>query len=176
MSTTGGVSVTVRYTTGFSCPVRADVAYAALEAIRAKNPEKKLLAREVVRAASRKTHPLHAAGFTWDDKKAAQKHRESEARTLIRSVVVVSLGRPDTAPQPVYLHVPVQVGPPKAGYLPAAELMSKTDYREGVLVEAGAQLRGWLRRYGSVAGMADAAALVEQAARAAEAAAPPPRA
>lgn len=60
---------------------------AALEAVRQANDRGILLPKEVIAAAKDKNSPLHSE-FTWDDKKAANKCREIEARQLIRAVVV----------------------------------------------------------------------------------------
>lgn len=171
MATATTLTVAVRYTPGFSCPVPAETAYAALEAIRAKNPEGKVVAREVVKAASKTTHPLHLAGFTWDDKKAAAKCREGEAKLLTRSLVIVNLEKPEAPPQPVYLHVKELVGRDRPGYLPAAVVMSSADLRRQYLLGSVAVLRGWLKRHAADYELARAAELVEQAAAAATAAA-----
>lgn len=58
-----------------------------LERVRLANPKKVLVAAEVVEAAKDPQSALHEH-FTWDDTEAAKKHRENEARNLIRAYIV----------------------------------------------------------------------------------------
>lgn len=74
-----------------------------LERIRMAH-EGKLTPARIVKSARRKTSPLHAA-FTWDDSKAAHEYRLSEARYLIKQVVV--LVTPRSQPQQAYWNVTV---------------------------------------------------------------------
>lgn len=64
----------------------------------------KLATQEVVRWAAEPDSPLHAC-FTWDNEKAAQEFRLEEARSLIRSVVVVK--NDDDKPQPAFWNVAI---------------------------------------------------------------------
>lgn len=57
-----------------------------LERVRLANKDGMLIPAEVVAAARDKKSPLHGR-FTWDNKEAADKWREDEARNLIRAYV-----------------------------------------------------------------------------------------
>lgn len=61
-----------------------------------------LQTKTVVDEARPETAPLHPA-FEWDDEVAAEHYREHQARSLIKSVLVIN---PDTkAKEPMYVHV-----------------------------------------------------------------------
>lgn len=75
-----------------------------LERIRRANGGK-LETHEVVRWAAEPDSPIHDA-FTWDNERAAEAYRLDEARSLIRSVVVVKEQGP---PQPAFWNVSVTV-------------------------------------------------------------------
>jgi hypothetical protein len=58
---------------------------------------------EVVEESKPEDAVLHES-FEWDDRRAAELHRQWQARAIIRCVAIVS---PQTVePQPVYVHVP----------------------------------------------------------------------
>lgn len=138
----------VRYE-GFHCRIPAAVAYAELEKIRAATGTD-VCPRDVVRAARRKNNPLHTA-FLWNDKKAAQKHREATARKLIAAIRVVPIDSPAAAPRPAYVHVRA-AGPPAQGYRLLATLTTDAPAAASVIADAVTQLRGWRRRYDHLVG------------------------
>ena len=61
-----------------------------------------LTASLVVDAARPEDAPLHP-GFEWNDSIAAERHREHQARNLIRSVQIISSN--NEPPEPVFVHV-----------------------------------------------------------------------
>lgn len=67
-------------------PVKAEIAFREIE--RLKNGNGQVMPADVVAAARSKRNPLHAV-FEWDDSKAAEQHRISQARHMLRSIVVV---------------------------------------------------------------------------------------
>ena len=88
---------------GIHSDLSAEEILNALEGIRQAN-DGRLTALAVLKAATPKRSLLHGV-FEWDDTKAAQHHRMSQARVLIRSIVIV---RDEQAPIPAYLNVIVQ--------------------------------------------------------------------
>lgn len=76
------------------------VAGEQLDLIYAKHNE--LTAPLVVDAARPEDAPLHPV-FEWDDSIAAERHREHQARNLIRSVQIISSD--NEPPEPVFVHV-----------------------------------------------------------------------
>lgn len=84
--------------------IDAQVVGDELERIRRAN-DGKLESTEVVRWAAEPDSPIHNA-FTWDNEKAAEAYRLDEARSLIKSVVIV---REQGPPQPAFWNVAVSV-------------------------------------------------------------------
>ena len=69
--------------------------------------------------------PLHPA-FEWDDAVAAERHREHQARNIIRSVKVITEDKPS---EPVYVHVSSA-----QSYKPVAEVVKCVSmYAEALL-------------------------------------------
>ena len=86
---------------GAHFPVTALVAREALRALRREVP---LTAANVVDAARTRAHPLHPC-FEWDDAIAAEEHRASTARLLMRSIVVIRGTGDRTRQEPQYVAV-----------------------------------------------------------------------
>tara|TARA_R100001510_G_C7523224_1_gene117833 strand:+ start:108 stop:605 length:498 start_codon:yes stop_codon:yes gene_type:complete len=75
--------------------------------------------------------PLHPA-FEWDDAVAAERHREHQARNIIRSVKVIT---PDQPSAPSYVHVAsVQ------GYKPLSEVVKSVSMFAEALMSATRQV------------------------------------
>ena len=83
--------------------VKAEDAYAELEDIKQESGGV-ITPAAVVERAKDDTNVLHEA-FEWDDATAANKHRLSEARNLIRSVQVIRTDTPIAQAMEVYHHV-----------------------------------------------------------------------
>ena len=130
-------------------------------------------ASTLVEAAKPKTSPAHA-GFTWDDKKAAQQFRLEEARRWIRVIVV----KPAEDKQPERMvHVPVVIGDAaesesKEGeYKPISVVQADPDEyvraRAAALnaVKAAARALHELDTIAATAGKSDMTALISQLSR-----------
>lgn len=74
----------------------------AQELLRLYEQHGKLTAELVVEAARDPDSPLHSA-FTWDDAEAARERRLEQARSLIRSVVI--LKQEDKEPRCVFVNI-----------------------------------------------------------------------
>lgn len=134
-----------RGATGFG--VSADVAGQALAALTEVAGDRPVTARMVVDAARPAEAPLHPA-FTWDDVRAAELYRETEARLLIRSVRVVEDAQAEAAPARVYVAVQQQLGADvQRGYVPVTRAMSDPSLREQVIETARRDLRAFVARY-----------------------------
>lgn len=109
-------------------------------------------AERVVAAAKGKSHPLHGF-FDWTDKSAAHQYRLTQARHLIRCVIVTYEDVPKmTAPVRAY----VTLGPPDADavgdgddkrYLSTHTIMSDTELREQLVDQAMGEFHIWENRY-----------------------------
>lgn len=100
--------------------VNAQAAGEELARISDKHGE--LTAPVVVEEARPKNAALHPV-FEWNDRLAAELHRQHQARNLIRSVQVVR--ETESKPEPVYVHVST-----KSSYLPAEKVVQEIDLYE----------------------------------------------
>lgn len=103
----------------FSVP--ADVAGRELQRISKQHGT--LTSELVVDAARPEDAQLHPV-FEWDDQVAGENYRKHQARTLIRSIVVVNEKTQEMAP--VYVHVPKESGS-EAGYHPVEVVAQRPD-------------------------------------------------
>jgi len=74
-----------------------------LEELR-KDNEGKLETEAIIDAARPKKHALHRH-FQWDDAVAAEEHRKTTARSLVRSIVVIVGDSNSEREAPAYIHV-----------------------------------------------------------------------
>jgi hypothetical protein len=123
----------------------------------------------VVDAARDPGSPLHAL-FEWDDSKAAEAHRIQTASTIIRSITyrVMSLGKQVNDYQPMFVRYqegPAGEGGP-TGYGHVVTVLGDDDLRGRMVDQARKELDAWVRRYETVAALANAMgparALLEQ--------------
>lgn len=126
--------------------VDASVAHAEVERIR-RAQGGLCSASHLLSEASDAESVLHGC-FEWDDGVAAHEYRLTQARHLLRSIVVLEEGEP----APVYyVHVEVE---DREGYVPAREALRAIETREQVISKALGELRAWLDRYSYLANLA----------------------
>lgn len=107
---------------------------AALTEIETTNGE--LTPEGLVEAATPPEHPLHDY-FEWDDAKAGAKYRIDQARTLIRSVKVLTEVADLQIKSVYYLHDPSLKGG-EQGYVPMLRLKTTDEVRrEALSAEVG---------------------------------------
>ncbi len=135
------------YKSGSRFPVPAQIAGNALEEIREQNPDRKLEPRDVVETASDPDHALHRC-FNWDDETASNAWRMQQARQLIGAIHVKIQFEPREDPKPIFYYAHTEQR--QQGYRPIHEVMGNEDYRNIVLAEALAALRGLRMRYGQL--------------------------
>lgn len=90
----------IRWKQGSHHQIAPAVAHEAIEAIRHKNGGE-ASAEAVVKAAAAKRNPLHPE-FTWDDSEAANEYRLTQARYMLRNLVVIREELATDRPQRVY--------------------------------------------------------------------------
>jgi hypothetical protein len=130
------------WTEGSRFTVAAQVAGEELERIRARHDGELEPAVVVKESRSRKS-PLHGC-FEWNDARAAQLHREEQARLLIRSVRIAE----DAAePQRAYVNVKTADG---SRYIPTSVAMADALMRRQVLQDAMILLQGVRQRLSSL--------------------------
>ena len=135
---------------------------------------------DVVDAARDKDSPLHVE-FEWDDKKAAEEHRQNKGRELLRHLVTIER-RPDIQedaefPQegPVAVYevrgfvkeskddeLPDLPGAVSGSYVRIDDVMSDPARRKAFLRTALRELETWCARYSDLKEFAELFALVDR--------------
>lgn len=145
-----------RWKSGARAPVPAQVAGEVCERLSA---EGRLTPRELVDESRDEGAPLHKA-FEWDDAKAADAYRMSQASYIIRSVELV---REDVS-EPVRAFVSVCVTDDGARCYQSIEpTLREAATREAVLEEARRELDAFKRKYRGLEELAAVIAAIEQA-------------
>lgn len=108
----------------------------------------------VVDSARDTTSPLHPC-FTWDDTLAAEKYRENQARQVIRSIRVISVGDSDQATM-VRCFVNVE-GNDEEGrrYVATTRLVDDEQLFEQVRVQFLKELHAFEKRYAEILAVRD---------------------
>lgn len=120
----------------------------------------------VVNESRPKSAPLHPH-FTWDDAVAAERWREDEARSIIRSVRVITEPDLPHAEQPVVrCFVNVTASEQESdfdgqGYIASTRAIKVDAYREQMLAQAKAEILNWQRRYNDLLTFANAREALE---------------
>lgn len=99
---------------------------------------------DVVADARNPNSPLHSF-FEWDDSAAAEAHRLSQARGLIRAVVAIYVDDENPAQRmKAFVHIP-EPGAPH--YRETSHAMSSKKTRDLVLQRAWREFQQWRQRY-----------------------------
>lgn len=137
-----------RWKSGARAPVPAQVAGEVCERLSA---EGRLTPRELVDESRDEDAPLHKA-FEWNDAKAAEAYRETQASYIIRSVEIV---REDVS-GPVRAFVSLEVGEDGARTYQSIEpTLRDAEGRDAVLAAARRELEAFRRKYGTLKELAD---------------------
>ena len=105
------------------------------------------------------TAPLHAY-FEWDDVRAAEEYRVDQARTLVRSVVIVH----EDSEAPAYVHVTItdaEDSEDREGYMDFRSAMRNPRHRRQVFMETLEQLNGLRQRYAEIRELAPVWAAID---------------
>lgn len=117
---------------------------AAAELRRIEEEAGTLTPDHVVEAARSKKNPLHKA-FEWDNNKAAQEYRLTQARSLIASIEVVYEEAQAVGKVRAYVNVDAEDGGRK--YSQTENALSFSDIRQRILKRALSEASEWQRRY-----------------------------
>lgn len=143
-----------RWKSGARAPVSAQVAGEVCERL---SSEGRLTASELVDVSRPEDAPLHNA-FEWNDAKAAERYRETQASYIIRSVeVVVDEGKP-----PTRAFVSVKVEDERSEYQSAEVMLRTADGRETLLESAKRELAQFQRKYSDLKELADVFAAADR--------------
>lgn len=139
-------------------PVSAQVAGECLEALRVRS-NGHLTPRAVVDEARPEDSPLHP-GFEWNDAAAAEAYRETQAKDMLRSIVVQLPQRPDDArPTRAFVSVEVERSPV---YTSIDAALSDDSLRAQVIARAWSELRAWRERHKELEDLADLFAEIDR--------------
>lgn len=131
-------------------PIGAQIAAERLKKIKAQSGE--LTPRAVVDDASSPRSPLHPC-FEWNDEKAADNYRLSQARKLIGSIVVAEIDdMPINLETRAFVHVTVDSG---ARYEAIEVAMADSSMRNEVIEKAKREIKLWRARYAAYEEFAD---------------------
>lgn len=108
-----------------------------------------LVPEAVVEDARDPASPLHSL-FEWDDAEAAHQHRLSQARAMIRAVVVRYRAEPEDGPRSIVAFVNVKEGD-RQYYTSVAAAMSDPGRRAIVLRQAWEDFQALRKRYQNLA-------------------------
>jgi hypothetical protein len=129
---------------GRSQAVEASVVAARLDVLRKKHDRKVVEAKDFVKDAASDRSPLHPL-FDWDDARCAQQHRESEARSYIRNIVVVEITNSKAKQAlPAYVHIKTA---DRQGYAPLDEVLAEPDMAASIMQQLWRDLQALHSRY-----------------------------
>jgi len=130
--------------------IGADIAAKRLSKIKKQNGA--ITPRAVVDDAASPKSPLHPC-FEWDDDKAADAHRLSQARKLIGSIVVAEIIGNELVSSEVRAFVHITAESPR--YEPIEIAMRDREMREEILARAWQEIKIWQKRYAAYEEFAD---------------------
>lgn len=126
--------------------IDAEKAFNALEEVRQRN-DGDLTDDTIIEAARPKNHVLHK-WFEWDDTKAANEHRRTQARQLVRSFVVTYAESKETPVRAYEVHRKTRPGSEKrTAYRTTDEVMADPDARDRLIASAIRMAMEFRRRF-----------------------------
>ena len=117
----------------------------------------KLTPTALVDASRRSNAPLHNL-FEWDNEKAAEKYRETQAAYLIRSIEVVVTG----VSEPVRAFVSVNIDGESRQYMNVETAMKSEPTRDQVLSDALIELESFKRKYSNLKELASVISAIDE--------------
>ena len=102
--------------------------------------------QDLVDAARKPKAPLHPL-FEWDNRKAAEEHRLSQARNVLRSIRVVMEDDGDGKEWPARAYLNVRQSEDVGGYMVVDDVMSDPVLKAQALSDCRRLLKGIRRRY-----------------------------
>lgn len=117
-----------------------------------------LSATDVVRMASKKRRSELGQIFEWDDTVAAAKHREDQARGILRWIVVVGVDPQYDKPVRAFVRI---IQDDESMYTSTQRAMSEPALREQILVRAKKEAKEWRERYQDLKELASVFAAID---------------
>jgi hypothetical protein len=171
MSKTKEVLVQEQYkVSGLALPISPEEAGNALMRIYRKN-ENQLTPKQVVKEATRETHPLHSC-FEWNDEKAGKKWRIHQAGRLISCLVVTKIdGKGEERQVKAFISVKEDITgnftknpfmPAKSYYVTVEDALTDKELRKYTVDVALFDLKNWIAKYESVKELAGLFDIIEE--------------
>lgn len=139
-------------------PVKAQVAGEFIEKLEEKHG--KVTPRIILDASKKESAPLHKC-FEWDDTKAAEKYRETQAAAILRNLTVTVETVEESTPKTVRAFV--KATEEKHSYISVISAMSNEKLRESLLQAAFDELREFQRKYADLQELAEVFAAITKA-------------
>lgn len=121
-------------------------------------------AEMIVEDAKNPDSPFHDY-FIWDTDEAAYHHWLSQARYILRSIVIRIVRNEESTPVRVYFNVSAPQELKEVGvkhiFVSAEDVAKNTAYKEEVIASAKAELEGWAERYQIYAELAEIVAEIK---------------
>lgn len=136
---------------GFRLPGDPNEVGTHLEALRQKQ-EGFLTAEEILKDAHKKRSPIHPY-FEWNDTDAAREYRLSQARYLMRAIVVVREEGVEAEPHRAFVVVSSEGKSDR--YTSTRDALSDEDMRNQLLERARNEMLAWRRRYSELVELAE---------------------
>jgi hypothetical protein len=126
--------------------VDAQIAGETIEDIKNKSGKDFIEPEDLLENSRDKNAPLHSC-FEWDDGKAAEKYRLSQARSIIQNITVTITGNSEKTPQTVRAFVNVSAGNEKGKFVNINTAMTNEKYNKQVLANALSELVVFKAKY-----------------------------
>jgi len=137
-----------KWKSGARAPVSAQVAGEVCEQMSANG---ELTPKALVDASRPEDAPLHKA-FEWDDQKAAERYRESQAAYIIRSIEVEH--EEMSEPVRAFFTIPTEMGQ-SYQYHSIDTILNSSDERKSLLESAKRELEAFTRKYNQLVELAE---------------------
>lgn len=144
--------MTYQWAAGSRIKADANIAGQICENLASQN---NLTAKSLLDASRPANAPLHDV-FEWDDSTAAEKYREDQARTIIRSLVII----PDKTTGPVRSYFMVKKADPTYQHIHV--ILQKQDTTDLLLQQAMDELIAIRKKYANLAQLASVFQAIDQ--------------
>lgn len=139
--------------------VSAEAAGKELEKMEQKHGH---ISPEIVLDESREKKAVLHGLFEWDDKKAAEKYRLTQAGGIIRNLVVVLDEQKSQEPVRAYVNVVPEQPARRGEFINIASAMMNESTRELTLEQAKRELKEFEKKYSNLSELADVFAAIRQ--------------
>jgi putative cell wall-binding protein len=139
--------------------VSAEAAGKELEKMEQKHGH---ISPEIVLDESRAKKAVLHGLFEWDDKKAAEKYRLTQAGGIIRNLVVILDEQKSQEPVRAYVNVVPEQPARRGEFINIASAMMNESTRELTLEQAKRELKEFEKKYSNLSELADVFAAIRQ--------------